>query len=78
VANRNNNAPDNRNNNVGFRLANTGKRSPEGRTSWGMVLRGFLSSSLSCPIRCMYTGLAKTFLTGPLGSLFQMNSGPVF
>jgi hypothetical protein len=25
VANRNNNAPDNRNNNVGFRLANTGK-----------------------------------------------------
>jgi hypothetical protein len=26
VANRNNNTPDNRNNNIGFRLLNTGKR----------------------------------------------------
>ncbi|MEI6412574.1 MAG: SUMF1/EgtB/PvdO family nonheme iron enzyme [Bacteroidota bacterium] len=48
VAYRNNNTPGNRNNNIGFRLANTGKCARNCRL-YGCGGRGnFLSSPLSC------------------------------
>jgi hypothetical protein len=48
VANRNNNTPGNRNNNIGFRLANTGKNARNGLL-YGTCRSGdFLSSRLSC------------------------------
>ncbi|MFZ4633714.1 MAG: SUMF1/EgtB/PvdO family nonheme iron enzyme [Saprospiraceae bacterium] len=77
VANRNNNTPDNRNNNAGFRLANTGISSPEGRTLRCAPPCGFLSSSLSCPQVISDLG-RKRFQTARLVAPHRANSGPFF
>jgi hypothetical protein len=68
VANRNNNTPDNRNNNIGFRLANTGKCPPEEHFLRKLLPCGFLSRSLSCP---RIFG-AKIFRTGTPGSPYHL------
>ncbi|WP_353485325.1 SUMF1/EgtB/PvdO family nonheme iron enzyme [Haliscomenobacter sp.] len=47
AANRNNNTPDNRNNNIGCRLANTGKQA----RIW--LLYGSAGSSSFCPAACL-------------------------
>ena len=66
VANRNNNAPGNRNNNLGFRLANTGNHARNCRL-YGCGRCGlFLSSLLSCP-RCFGANIyLPTRLVGPI------------
>jgi len=48
VANRNNNTPDNRNNNIGFRLANTADILPE---CLSPCLQGRRQCDFCCPVR---------------------------
>ena len=64
VANRNNNTPGNRNNNVGFRLANTGKYARDCRLYGCGRCGKFLSSRLSCSRLPVGTNIARYGASG--------------